>query len=285
VAPLAELSGRAWPFSRHGYMELIKPSLGAREAAHVPALAKPALGRGLPARPGIYRNVWRDGAGFGVALGAGSDTGLYATSDRGVTFRPLARRGDLAEQHGERCASSDGRRVYRLTPREDGGAQQALFSLEGAEAVTSELAPISERILGSSCDERTLLVLTADKDKLHLRACPFAGRCGELLLPPLLAGAAANAVDVARVKGTIVLSAAQGGVVRVVSSRDEGRTFTPPVVAFDAAEYPELGAAKRPPARLLALADRLLLYGGALKNSDVYPVLASDDQGVSFRTP
>jgi hypothetical protein len=285
VAPLAQLSRQAWPFARGGYTQLIKPSLGATEAAHVPAPARPALGRGLPSRAGVYRNVWREGSGFGVALGSGSDTALFVSADRGVSFRPLARRGDVVEKHAERCASQDGRKVYRLTPREDGGAQQVLFSLEAGEPVTSDLAPISERVLGSGCDDRGLVALTAERDKLHLRSCPFGGRCGELALPPLVAGAFAQAVDIAKVKGTIVLSVAHEGVVRVVSSRDEGKSFTPAVVAFDAAEYPELGAARRPPARLLALGERLLLYGVAAKANDAYPVLASDDQGVSFRTP
>ena len=61
--------------------------------------------------------------------------------------------------------------------------------------------------------------------------------------------------------------------------------FTPAVVAFDAAEYPELGLGRRPPTRLLALGERLLLFGSAVKGNDAYPLLASDDQGVSFRTP
>ena len=285
TASLAQLSARAWPFARGGYTQLIKSSLGAAEAAHVPAPARPALGRGLPARSGMYRNVWREGTGHGVALGAGSDTALFVTADRGVSFRPLARRGDVVERHAERCASQDGRKVYRLTPREDGGAQQVLFSLETGEPVTSELAPIQERVLGTGCDDKGLVALLADAQRLHLRSCPFGGRCGELQLPPSLLGAAPHAVDIAKVKGTIVLSVAQEGVVRVVSSRDEGKTFTPPIVAFDAAEYPELGVVRRPPSRLLALGERLLLYGGGAKAGDVYPVLASDDQGVSFRTP
>ncbi|HKY36823.1 MAG TPA: hypothetical protein VJN18_12835 [Polyangiaceae bacterium] len=287
TASLAQLSASAWPFVRGGYTQLMKPSLGALEAAHVPAPARPALGRGLPARAAIYRNVWREGTGYGLALGAGSDTALYVTSDRGLSFRPLARRGDVFERHAERCASLDGRRVYRLTPREDGSAQQVLFSLEAGEPVLSELSPIAERVLGSGCDEHGLVTLTADRERLHLRSCPFAGRCGELALPPLLVGASPHAVDIAKVKGTIVLSVAQEGVVRVVSSRDEGKSFTPPVVAFDVAEYPELGAVRRAPLRLLALGERLLLYAGtAMGNSnDVYVVLASDDQGVSFRTP
>jgi hypothetical protein len=285
AAPLAPIFANAWPFARGGYTQLMKPSLGAVEAAHVPAPPRPALGRGLPAKSGIYRNTWSEGNGHGLALGAGSDTGLYVTSDRGVTFRPLARRGDVFEAHAERCASLDGRKVYRLTPREDGGAQQVLFSLEAGEPATSELSPISERILGSGCDERSLVALTADRERLHLRLCPFGGRCGELALPPGLLMAPTNAVDVAKVKGVVVLSAAQDGVVRVVSSRDEGRSFTPAIVAFDAAEYPELGLSRRPPFRLLALGERLLLFGSPVKGTDTYPLLASDDQGVSFRAP
>ena len=285
AAPLSQLFADAWPFARGGYTQLIKPSLGAAEAAHVPAPPRPIAGRGLPAKSGIYRNVWREGASFAVALGAGSETALYVSSDRGVNFRPLARRGDSFETHAERCASLDGRKVYRLSPREDGSAQQVFFSLEGGEPTLSELSPISEQVLGTGCDERSLVALTADRERLHLRLCPFGGRCGELPLPVLLSGASSSAVDVAKLKGTLVLSVAEGGVVRVVSSRDEGRSFTPPVVAFDAAEYPELGAARRPPSRLLALGDRLLLFGGAAKASDGYLLLASDDQGVSFRTP
>lgn len=285
AAPLGQLFADAWPFARGGYTQLIKPSLGATEAAHVPGPPRPVSGRGLPAKSGVYRNVWRDGQSYGLALGAGSDTALFVTSDRGVTFRPLAQRGDVLETHAERCASVDGRKVYRLTPREDGGAQQVLFSLEGAEATTSELAPMNERILGTGCDDRSMVALTAERDRLHLRLCPFGGRCGELPLPPSVQAAGTQNVDVAKLKGTIVLSAAQDGVVRVVSSRDEGRSFTPAVVAFDAAEYPELGGSRRGPQRLLALGDRLLLFGNAVKGSDGYPVLASDDQGVSFRAP
>ncbi|RYZ09526.1 MAG: hypothetical protein EOO73_04310 [Myxococcales bacterium] len=285
AGPLAQLFHDAWPFARGGYTQLIKPSLGAAESAHVPTPARPALGRGLPARGGVYRNVWREGSSFGVALGAGSDTALFVTADRGLSFRALAQRGDAMEQHAERCASQDGRKVYRFTPREDGGALQVLFSLEGAQATLSELATTSERVLGTGCDERSLVALTSDRQGLHLRLCPFGGRCGELPLPKGLELAAPAGVDVAKVKGTLVVSAVTDGVVRVISSRDEGRTFTPAVVAFDAAEYPDLAAQRRPPFRLLALGERLLVYTGGAKSAEAYPVLASDDQGVSFRTP
>jgi hypothetical protein len=285
AAPLAQLARDSWPFARHGYTQLIKPSLGAPEAAHVPAPARPSFGRGLPARSGFYKNVWREGNAYGVAVGSGSDSALFVSLDRGSSFKPLTARGDAFERHAERCESQVGRKQYRVSPREDGGAQQISFTLEAGEPMTSELAPISERILATGCDERSLSALTADRERLHLRVCPFGGRCGELPLPPVFASANPATVDLAKVKGIVVVSLVQEGVVRVISSRDDGRTFTPPVVAFDAAEYPELATGRRAPGRLLALGDRVLLYGGAVKSSEPYLLLASDDQGVSFRTP
>jgi hypothetical protein len=287
AAPLAKLFADAWPFARGGYTQLIKPSLGAYEAAHVPAPPRPVGGRGLPAHSGVYRNVWRDANNFAVAFGSGSDTSVVLTADRGATFHPLGHPQDAVEQHGERCDSSDARRSYRLAPREDGSAMQVLFTLDGntAAPIVSELGPIAERIIGTACDERSIASLSADRERLHLRACPFGARCAELTLPPALSGAAASAVDLAKLRGTLVLSVAADGVVRVVSSRDEGKTFTPPVVAFDAAEYPELGLAKRPASRLLALGERLILFGVPVKGNDTYPLLVSDDQGVSFRAP
>lgn len=289
AAPLAKIFEDAWPFARGGYTHLMKPSLGAYEAAHIPAPPKPVGGRGLPARSGVYRNVWREGNGYAAAFGSGSDSAVLFTTDHGSSFRSLGRHEEAFEQHGERCDSNDAHRSYRLTPREDGGAIQVLFVLDNntAAPIVSELGPIAERPIGTACDERSLITLSADRDRLHLRACPFGARCAELALPPSVAGASAQtgAVDLAKLRGTIVLSVATEGVVRVVSSRDEGRTFTPPVVAFDASEYPELALARRPASRLLALGERLLLFGTPAKGNDTYPLLVSDDQGVSFRAP
>ncbi len=295
VGALSALAEKAWPFARGGYTKLIKPSLGASEAAHLPAPARPLLGKGLPARAGLYRNVWQEGKGTAVAIGMGSDLSLHVSSDRGVNFRSLGRTDALLERHAERCQSQDGSKIYRLTPREDGSAQLVVFSRQSDEAApdgsraadaSSELSSLAERTLAIACDERSLMALSFDQKSLRLRACPFGGRCGELPLPSLLREAPADVlVDVAKIKGVTVVSAAVRSTVRVVSSRDEGRTFTPPIVAFDAGEYPDLATGRRPPSKLLALDDRLLLFGGGLRPSEAYPLLASDDQGVSFRTP
>jgi hypothetical protein len=54
-------------------------------------------------------------------------------------------------------------------------------------------------------------------------------------------------------------------------------------VAFDASEYPELHADVAVPSRLLAVAGRVFLYGAVARSAQSYPLLASDDQGASFR--
>jgi hypothetical protein len=92
-------------------------------------------------------------------------------------------------------------------------------------------------------------------------------------------------IDVARVEGTTILSTTMHGLVRVSSSRDNGKTWTPFTVAFDEGTQFGLGADVKIPGRLLSLGKRVLLYGGAPKANQTYPVLVSDDLGASFRSP
>ena len=86
-------------------------------------------------------------------------------------------------------------------------------------------------------------------------------------------------------RGTTVLAVTTRDIVRITSSRDEGRTWTPFYVAFDAAEHPELRVDVRTPSHLLTIDGRVFLYGGANRVSQSYSVLVSDDHGASFRTP
>src|SRR5262249_1039148 len=73
-------------------------------------------------------------------------------------------------------------------------------------------------------------------------------------------------------------------VVRVTSSRDDGESWTPLVVAYDRAEQPAARAREAVPERLLALGGRVLLYGAPSPAGD-YPLLASDDFGASWHAP
>jgi len=91
-------------------------------------------------------------------------------------------------------------------------------------------------------------------------------------------------VDIARIDGTTVLATSKHGVVRVSSSRDAGKTWTPFTVAFDA-ESSGVNTAVKVPSRLLTLGDMLVLYGGAPKPGMTYPVLMSKDHGASWGAP
>jgi hypothetical protein len=97
-------------------------------------------------------------------------------------------------------------------------------------------------------------------------------------------------LDLARVAGTTIIATTHHGLVRTASSRDNGQTWAPFVVAFDAAAQASpraqvQGVDIQEPGRLLVLGKRVLLYGGAPRPEMIYPVLASDDFGASWRSP
>ena len=92
-------------------------------------------------------------------------------------------------------------------------------------------------------------------------------------------------LDVARTAGATIIAVNMHDLVRVTSTRDDGRTWTPFALAFDAKAHPEVRAEVAVPARLLALGERVLLYGGADRPSATYPVLISEDLGASFKAP
>jgi hypothetical protein len=85
-------------------------------------------------------------------------------------------------------------------------------------------------------------------------------------------------LSIARIKGVAVMALSRGGVVRVISSRDDGATWTPPVVAFDRAEH-----GGTTPTHLLSLGSKLVLYAGSGNARESYPSLWSSDFGTSWQ--
>jgi hypothetical protein len=75
------------------------------------------------------------------------------------------------------------------------------------------------------------------------------------------------------------------GIVRVTSSRDEGRTWTPLTVAYDPEAHPGLRFDAPEPDHLFVSGKRVLLYGVPQRANGTFPVLVSEDFGASFRTP
>jgi hypothetical protein len=283
--PLAEMSRRAFPFVRGGYARLVKASLSAHEAVHPIAPAKPALGSGLPSWRAHYRAVHKTQAGFVMAQGQGANLALYETRDAGVSWRRVAPRHE-ASDFTERCPIDDDGRSFTFSLSDD-GRSTIVNSLgpDGAPYATV-LAPSDRALIGSACDADGLAVAltSAAGGSAGLWLCPFRRSCAPMRLPD--AGGRALAIsDVARIDGTTVIATLSGSIVRVASSRDAGRSWTPLSVAYDADEDPAGAMGLPPPGRLLALDDRLVLYGGAERSNQAYLLLLSDDSGASWRTP
>lgn len=285
---LAELTRDAWPFVRGGYTRLMRPSIGAREAIHPVALPKPAVGHGLPVWPALYRAVHRTGSGYWVAFGRGSSLSVYRSDEAGLVWKPASVRHPLVESFAERC-SAGGNRSFTFDTSDDERFVVVRAHEAGAPSLTMPLAPTGAKIVSAACDEDTLIAALQPKDKapLGLWACRYGASCSELRLPDFgsLTANVLPKLDLARVDGVTIVAVPMHGVVRVTSSRDDGKSWTPPAVAFDIEAHPEVRTQVALPARLLALGKRVFLYGGASKPSMTYPVLVSDDYGASFRTP
>jgi hypothetical protein len=92
----------------------------------------------------------------------------------------------------------------------------------------------------------------------------------------------ADGIDVARLRGATVIAITQGSVVRVVSSRDDGRSFAPFTVVFDHDDT----SSERPggyfPAQLLAIAGNIILGQQATAGAMSTIALVSNDYGASW---
>ncbi|HEY3495143.1 MAG TPA: hypothetical protein VGK73_10675 [Polyangiaceae bacterium] len=269
----------AWPFVR-GYAELVKPSLGSREAQHPAGTPAPTGGRGLPVGRAYYRATRVEHDGILLAHGQGANLAVLRSTDGGATWKgvPDAEARELAE----RCPAGEGR-AFSLR-HESGDAMQLVSSAPGQEPVAVALTGSKESLLAVACDERGFVaaVRPEGSQRAELRQCAFATVCAPMSAPQLAPGVGLDfPLDIARIGGTTVLALTMGHVVRVTSSRDGGTTWTPLSVAFDSAENPLSGP--RMPTRLLAIGRRLLLHGGSPRPNEGYGLLVSEDQGASFR--
>lgn len=282
---LAEVSQRAWPFVRGGYTRLVKPSLSAVEAVHPVSPAEPAVGSGLPNWHARYRAVRRTQTGFVVAHGQGANLSVYETRDEGISWRPVPAHYQPTSFQ-ERCPIDAEGRSFTFSMSDDETAI-VVNSLgpDGAPYATV-LAPAHEQVFAAACDAEAMVVALRSRQgqTTKLYECPFRRSCAPMRVPA--AGMMSTELsDVARVAGTSVIAVLNGEIVRVASSRDSGRSWTPWSVAYDAGERQADAMGLPPPARLLGLDDRLILYGGAERADQGYLVLVSDDQGASWKNP
>lgn len=288
---LARLASGAWPFVRSGYTRLVKPSSHAKEAVHPVAPPSPGVGSGLPAGRTGSRAAALRGKTWIAAFGTGANLTAYASTDKGVTWQVT--RASEASEFADGCPVDEHGRAFSFSV--DGATGRTVVVSLGPETApyAAELAEGDERILAATCDSRALVVAlqkeaqtaTPVPPAAHLRLCPYRKPCRDMALPEWGQRGLRQPFDVARVGGTTVVAAAAHGITRVSSTRDDGRTWTPPAVAFDRHSGLEEGLEMPPPHRLLTVGERVLLYGGGRTQDEAYWLLVSDDHGASFRTP
>ncbi len=287
--PLAELARDSWPFVRDGWTHLVRPSLGAHEATHPVDLPRPAVGRGLPAWRARYRALHAARGALVLAVGRGANLSVYRSTDSGVSWSPASLREPGLASFAERCAAQDGARSYTFTTSQDG--RRTLVTSLGPDGApqSADLAPASMTVVSAACDEDALVaaLTPADSRQVAFELCPYRQPCRPLATPAF-EGVGARPqlpLDVARLDGATILAVTMHGIVRVASTRDDGRTWTPYSVAFDPEAHPEVRTSVQAPVQLLAAGKRVLLYGGSNRPADTYPVLISDDLGAAWRTP
>ncbi|HVU04920.1 MAG TPA: hypothetical protein VHE30_24385 [Polyangiaceae bacterium] len=159
------------------------------------------------------------------------------------------------------------------------------------EGITSDatLGPAEARIAAVSCDDKTLVAAVGRPAtrSVSFYSCSHLGSCQPMPVPRFgKDGAEADfPLDLARIDGVTVVAVARAGITRVASSRDDGRTWTPFTVAFDAESHRDVVRDGLVPDRLFVSGKRILLYAEPRRPGGTFPILASDDAGASFHAP
>jgi hypothetical protein len=279
-APLRELSTAAWPFTPKNLDALVRPERTAKVAAHPVQPAKPARGRGLPAAELGYSALGAAGSSYLLVAGQGANASAHRSDDGGLSWVETDAGEPAAAALEGLCSSGEGKIRFRL--RHTGRELSIESWIDGVAESSFPLATADSRVLGFGCDAGAALSITWDDGdgRPAFRICPERSPCRNLAVPPSLRTLPAEgvAVSIARIKGVAVIALARGGVVRVISSRDDGATWTPPVVAFDRAEH-----GGTTPIHLLSLGSKLVLYAGSANEREGYPSLWSSDFGTSWQ--
>lgn len=279
---LETLEAAAWPFAPASMNTVIRPERRASVAPHPPEPPEPAAGRGLPAVDLGYSALKIVGSSHALVTGQGANVAAYRSDDGGVSWASANVDDPAVDALSGWCASAGSGARFRLRHT---GDQLRVDSWSGADLETSyPVVSADGQLTSFACDSAAAVAVVREpgEERPLFRVCPHRSACKHLPVPGFLRAAVNDRAtfSIARVEGTTVIAMALSGVVRVISSRDDGETWTPPVVAYDAAER---GSAEGTPTHLLGLGQKLSLFAGGRTPSESYPVLFSSDLGVSWQ--
>lgn len=283
TARLLELHERAWPFAPADVAALTKAERSAKVAPHPAEPPRPARGRGLPPFELGYSAAHESGHAELLLSGQGANASAYRADDGGATWVSVDVDDPTLSNLSGQCSTGDGRIGFRL--RHTGTQLRVESWLDGAQETSFALSDGDSSLTSFACDATAAVaIVRGEERKTAFRLCPHRAPCKVLSVPAPLRAATADgtSMSIARVKGVSIIASTRAGIVRVISSRDDGDTWTPAVVAYDREEQRD-GASAAPPTHLLSLGSRVMLYSGAARPSQSYPALFSTDFGASWQ--
>lgn len=284
LARLESLAASAWPFVPGKGADLMNPSAHAREAGHDPEPAQPGVGSGLSSRRSLYRSTAAYGDTVVASFGSGANASVLISKDRGVNWSRGG--GGLSAAIRDKCVGGDEGRAFTLSTTSDD--KRIILSHGGnatpqAAVLSTDLAPVA----AIACDGEALVAALVEgpddegQRPIRMRICSFRGACRDLSPPNMGKDRLYYPLDVARISGDTVVARTSGGITRVTSSRDDGRSWVPWTVVYDRFSDGKISDA---PFRLLVVGASILLYSGSL-GSGQYSLLVSEDHGATFVTP
>ncbi len=280
---LSDLAEGAWPFLRSSVAVLVKPSLGAIEAMHPVGTAQPGTLVGLQLEGRIFRSRRVTDRGWFVVTSNGHDTRAVRSRDRGRKWTSTSPWQSALQGTGDRCSSDGSDRAFGLDEHRPGSGPSIVYYDHDTRTGQSWLGGPNHQVISLGCDENAGVAITQfDKGNLGIWLCIFDQSCKPLPTPPIFEDSSAGGIDVARTRGSIVIAITQGSVVRVVSSRDDGRSYTPFTVVIDHDECSSTPHSDYSPANLLAIAGNLILTQEATSDKIHTLAIVSNDFGASW---
>ena len=281
---LATLSDSAWPFLKNGVSVLIKPSLGAKEAIHPVESARPGSLNGLRLHGSLFRTRRTSDKGWFVVLSDADGVHAYRSRDRGHRWTATSAWQTALENTHERCSAEASERAFGLEPHRAGAAATIVYFNHGMRSGQSTLGE-GQRVLNLACDDAAaVIIVESGRGQLGLTLCAMEQPCKAMPILPILNELRPDGIDLARIQGATVIALTQGDLVRVVSTRDDGRVYTPFTVALDHNDNPFVPKATFWPAQLLAIGGTLLLTQDTKTGSAFSVAVVSNDFGASWRT-